>query len=309
MHLSKRETVKKSNELNTCFAERIYMLNKKKKVLSAVIFVYFLCFIIRFLEYFILRTDETFWGEAFIHKLIGIVILILAVKYYNFKFAEIGFEQNKILHNLIGGFAFGLFVFIPAYLIEIIAALMQDSYETLDLYVSAYSVNGTIGNQTGFLFFVICIIGNMINVLMEEGIFRGLFQKILERKYSFVLSAVIASAYFGVWHIMAPARSYYDGTISYKGFVANAIMLVVTSSLVGFKFALMTKLTNSLYMAMGHHFINNAIVNMLHVVSSTGADEFMVVRITIAQTVSFVIVLVWYIFAQRKRLFFIRSKT
>lgn len=277
------------------------MLHKKKRILSAVIFIYLLCFIIRFLEYFLLRTDETVWGEAFVHKLIGIVILFIAVKYYNFKFAEIGFTRDKIWYNLSGGLAFGLVVFIPAYLVEIIIAVMQGRFETFALYVSAYSVTGTIGNQTGFLFFVICIVGNMINVIMEEGIFRGLFQKILERKYSFVLSAAIASGLFGVWHIMAPVRSYYDGTMSYNGFVANAIMLTVTSALVGFKFALMTKLTNSLYMAMGYHFINNATVNMLHVVSSTGTDEWMVVRITIAQTVSFVTILIWYVYVQRKQ--------
>lgn len=277
------------------------MLNEEKRILSGVIFIYFLCFFVRVLEYFLLRTDETFWGEAFVHKLIGIVILFIAVRYYKFKFVEIGFAKHKILHRLLGGLAFGLFVFIPAYLIEIIIVVIQGKFETLELYVSAYSVNGAIDNQTGFIFFVICIVGNIINVLMEEGIFRGLFQEILERKYSFVLSAVIASGLFGVWHIMAPVRSYYDGIISYNGLVANAILLVVTSGLVGFKFALMTKLTNSLYMAMGHHFINNAIVNMLHVVSSTGTDEFMVVRISIAQTVSFVIILVWYIFVQRKQ--------
>lgn len=271
------------------------MLYKKERILSAVIFIYLLCFVFRFLEYFLLRTDETVWGEAFVHKLIGIVILFIAVKYYNFKFAEIGFTRDKIWYNLTGGLAFGLVVFIPAYLVEIIIAVMQGRFETLAMYVSAYSVTGTIGNQTGFLFFAICIAGNAINVIMEEGIFRGLFQKILERKYSFVLSAAIASGLFGVWHIMAPVRSYYDGTMSFKGFAANAILLTVSSALVGFKFALMTKLTNSLYMAMGHHFINNAIVNMLHVVSSTGTDEWMVVRITIAQTVSFVTILVWYI--------------
>ena len=277
------------------------MLHKKKRILSAVISIYILCFIIRFLEYFLLRTDETVWGEAFVHKLIGIVILFITVKYYNFKFSEIGFTRDKVWYNLSGGLALGLVVFIPAYLVEILIAVMQGRFETLALYVSAYSVTGTIGNQTGFLFYVICIVGNMINVVMEEGIFRGFFQKILERKYSFVLSAAITSGLFGVWHIMAPVRSYYDGTMSYNGFVANAIMLTVTSALVGFKFALMTRLTNSLYMAMGHHFMNNAIVNMLHVVSSTGTDELMVVRITIAQTVSFVTILVWYILAQRKQ--------
>ena len=277
------------------------MLHKKEGILSGVIFIYLLCFAFRLLEYFLLRTDETVWGEAFVHKLIGIGNLFIAVKYYNFKFAEIGFTRDKMWYNLTGGLAFGLIVFIPAYLVEIIIAVMQGRFETLALYVSAYSVTGTIGNQTGFLFFVICIVGNMINVIMEEGIFRGLFQKILERKYSFVLSAAIASGLFGIWHIMAPVRSYYDGTMSYNGFVANTILLVATSALVGFKLALMTRLTNSLYMAMGHHFINNATVNMLHVVSNTGTDELMVVRITIAQTVSFVTILVWYIYVQRKK--------
>lgn len=276
------------------------MLCKEDRVLSAIISIYVLCFIFRFMEYFLLRTDETFWGEAFIHKLIGIVILFTAVKHYNFKFAEIGFTQNKILYRLLEGLAFGFFVFVPAYLVEIVIAVMQGEFENLELCVSAYSVNGTIGNQTGFIFFVICIVGNMINVIMEEGIFRGLFQKILEKKYSFAVTSIITACLFGLWHIMAPARSCYDGTMSYKGFAANAILLVVTSSLVGFKFALMTKLTRSLYMAMGHHFINNAIVNILHVVSSTGIDKYMVVRIGIAQTVSFVIILIWYIIAQHK---------
>lgn len=276
------------------------MLCKKDSVLSATIFIYVLCFIFRFLEYFLLRTDETFWGEAFIHKLIGIVILLIAVKHYGFKFAEIGFTQNQIFHRLLEGLAFGFFVFVPAYLVEVMIAVMQGEFKNLKLYVSAYSVNGTIGNQTGFLFFVICIVGNIINVIMEEGIFRGLFQKILEKKYSFTITSIITACLFGLWHIMGPARSYYDGTMSCKAFVANAILLVVTSGLVGFKFALMTKLTHSLYMAMGHHFINNAIVNILHVVSSTGIDKFMVVRISIAQTTSFAIILIWYIIAQHK---------
>ena len=39
------------------------MLNKKESVLSAVGLIYFVCYSFRFMEYFILRTDETFWGR------------------------------------------------------------------------------------------------------------------------------------------------------------------------------------------------------------------------------------------------------
>ena len=74
----------------------------------------------------------------------------------------------------------------------------------------------------------------------------------------------------------------------------------ITSGLVGFKFAMMTKMTESLYMAIGDHFVNNTIVNILHVVSNTGADELQFVRITIAQTLSFIVVLICYFKNYRK---------
>lgn len=85
------------------------------------------------------------------------------------------------------------------------------------------------------------------------------------------------------------------------GLIANGSMLLVTSALVGFKFAMLTELTGSHYMAMGDHFVNNTIVNLLHVVSDTGADELMVIRVSIAQSVSFILVLIYYIRARRRR--------
>ena len=51
-------------------------------------------------------------------------------------------------------------------------------------------------------------------------------------------------------------------------------------------------MSGSIYMSMGDHFFNNTIVNLLHVVTNTGADEMMTVRIFIAQSLSFVLVLI-----------------
>lgn len=269
-------------------------------ILTIILPVYLLLFLFRIFEYFVLRTDQTFWGEAFVHKLIGIGILLLLLKRYDFKAEEIGFAKDKILSNALKGLLFGVSIFVLAYLVEILVLVFQGKFESLNLYVSAYAVNGNIGNQTAPIFFIICIAGNVINVVMEEGVFRGFFQRILEKRYSFIRAAVIASLLFGFWHIMGPVRNYYDGTMSLGGLIANMLMLLVTSSLVGFKFAMMTRLTGSLYMEMGDHFVNNMIVNVLHVVSDTGTDEFMVIRIAIAQSVSFIIVLIWYIYALRR---------
>ena len=260
-----------------------------------VLAIYLLCYAFRLFEYFILRTDQTWIGEAIVHKLIGIVILFVAAKLLQFTVQEIGFTKENCLRNLLKGLAFGIGVFIVAYAVEVLIAVLQGSFDSLQVYVSAYAIDENVGHQTEALFFMICIVGNIVNVVMEEGIFRGLFAKILEKKYSFVISAVIASVLFGFWHVIGPVRNYYDGTSGMEGMIANVIMLLVTSALVGFKFAMLTEMTGNHYMAMGDHFVNNTIVNLLHVVSDTGADEMMVVRVSIAQSVSFILVLIRYI--------------
>ncbi|MCI8668510.1 MAG: CPBP family intramembrane metalloprotease [Lachnospiraceae bacterium] len=269
-------------------------MNKKSKKLLVVLLIYILCFVFRSFEYFVLRTDQTFWGEAFIHKLIGIMIFYVGAKMYGMNLKDIGFKKNSVLHNLLKGLGFGLSMFIVAYMIEIFILVVQNKFAMVQIYVSAYAIDGNTGNQTSLIFFVICIIGNIINVVMEEGMFRGLFQKILEHKYSFVVSAIISSCLFGIWHIIAPIRSYCDGMIGVSGLLINIIMLIVTSGIIGFKFSLLVKMTGSLYMSMSDHFVNNIIVNIFHVISVTGADALQVVRIAAAQSLSFIIVLIYY---------------
>ena len=274
---------------------------KKQNVLTAVLAIYFICYGFRVFEYFILRTDKTWVGEAVVHKLTGIVILFAAVGFLRETLADIGLARKGGLRNIGKGLFFGIGVFIIAYAVEIMMAIAGGTFVSLQVYVSTYAVDQNLGHRTEWLFYIICIVGNMVNVFMEEGIFRGLFQKILEKKYSFMCSALIASVLFGLWHIVGPIRNYFDGVSGVEGMIANAIMLTVTSALVGFKFALLTKMTGSLYMAMGDHFVNNTIVNILHVVSETGIDEMMFVRITIAQSVSFLLVLICYIRREHKR--------
>ena len=239
--------------------EKMNKMQKEKKVFVTVFTIYLLCYGFRLLEYFIWRTDQTWVGEAIVHKLIGIAILFIAAKQLGFTTQEIGFSKENSLRNVLLGLAFGIGVFIVAYAVEVLIAVSQGSFDSLQIYVSAYAIDQNVGHQTEALFFVICIVGNIVNVLMEEGIFRGLFAKILEQKYTFLSSALIGSTLFGFWHVIGPIRNYCDGTSSMGGMIANVIMLLVTSTLVGFKFAMLTEMTGNHYMAMGDHFVNNTI--------------------------------------------------
>lgn len=275
-------------------------VKKRYHAVLIVLAIYFVCLIFRLFEYFVLRTDRTWIGEAIIHKLIGIAVLFIVAKSLQMSAENIGFAKGRSWVNVFKGIAFGIGVFMIAYAVEIAIAISNGKFDSLQVYVSSYAVDQNIGYRTNAFFFLICMIGNIINVIMEEGVFRGLFVKILERKYSYMISAGIASVLFGLWHVVGPIRSFLDGTSGVEGMLANAWMLVISSGLVGFKFALLTKMTGNLYLPMGDHFVNNTIVNILHVVSHTGADEMMFVRITIAQSVSFFIVLICYICREKR---------
>ena len=256
---------------------------KDKRVIRQVLTIYLVCFVARIFEYFVLRTDQTILGEAFIHKLFGIIVICLVVKRSGKTLSDIGFVKNGYIRSAVKGLALGLSMFAIGYFVEILILMQNRTYAGIRFYVSAYAVDTNIAKQTSVLFILICIIGNFINVLMEEGLFRGLFPRMLNSRRFWKVTGICSLLF---------------GQSSFQGMIANAIMLIVSSTLVGLKLAMITYMEGNLYMGMADHFVNNTIVNLLHIESSTGADEMMFLRITVAQTISFLIVL--FIFLGRK---------
>lgn len=90
------------------------MRNLKNPLLNVII-IYFICYVFRFIEYFFIQTDRTFWGEAFLHKVMEIVVLYMAANFVSLKLREIGFAKNRILVRTLLGLAFGAAVFVIAY--------------------------------------------------------------------------------------------------------------------------------------------------------------------------------------------------
>lgn len=148
--------------------------------------------------------------------------------------------------------------------------------------------------NTGFVFFALCVLFNVVNVWMEEGVFRGLFIRLLSETKPFMTANMIAAFLFGVWHIIMPLRSYIHDEMSFAEAVLMAIGYCILAGIMGIKWGLLYRVTGNVWAGLGDHLFNNTIAaNMLHVVSPGGADELQIVRIMAAQLISFA--LVWII--------------
>lgn len=269
-----------------------YILNKP--ILCSFI-IFMVCLIIRIVEYFIIKTDTTFISENFIHKLIGIIILLFFLKVMNYKFKDIGFEKNNFLKYLIYGLILGGICFGISYLIEYITLYVNGGNPNFELYVNGFSLAQNEVKHTEILFFIMCILLNIVNVIMEEGLFRGFFLKVINSKNNFLKSNLIVALLFGLWHFVMPLRSFINGEMNLISLIVMILGYIVLAGIMSIKWGMLYKMTGSLFIGIGDHLFNNTIAtNMLHIVTNTGADELQIVRILIAQIISFMIVCLIY---------------
>lgn len=174
--------------------------NAKLRPIRFILLFYILCFILRGIEYLVLRTDQTIIGEAFIQKLAGIALLAAAVGALKYTWAGIGFDLKQAVRGTVLGLLLGGSVFAVAYGAEWLIQTASGNSPSLAFYVTSYAIQGNRGMQEGLMFVLICIAGNIVNVVMEEGVFRGLFPRVIEEKYSFLKACLLSSILFGIWH-------------------------------------------------------------------------------------------------------------
>ena len=178
--------------------------------------IFMLCLSIRFVEYFLIETDKTAIGENVLHKVIGIILLALALKKINLTWRDIGFQRDGFVSGILKGLLLGSICFAVSFGLELGILALQGNSAHLEIYISSFSLTGSQIKNTDFVFFLLCVLFNIINVWMEEGVFRGLFIKILSETKPFMQANYIAAFLFGVWHIVMPIRSCINGEMSFR---------------------------------------------------------------------------------------------
>lgn len=266
--------------------------NIKCKPTNLCMIIFMFCLSVRFVEYFLIETDKTAIGENVLHKVIGIIFLALALKKINLSWRDIGFQRDGFVSGILKGLLLGSVCFAVSFGLELGILALQGNPAHLEIYISSFSLTGSQIKNTDFVFFLLCVLFNIINVWMEEGVFRGLFIRTLSETKPFVQANYIAAFLFGVWHIVMPIRSCINGEMSFAATLLMGIGYIILAGIMGIKWGILYRITGNLWAGLGDHLFNNTVAtNMLHVVSLKGADELQIVRIMAAQVISFAVVL------------------
>ena len=266
--------------------------NIKCKSTNLCMIIFMFCLSVRFVEYFLIETDKTAIGENVLHKVIGIIFLALALKKINLTWRDIGFQRDGFVSGILKGLLLGGVCFAVSFGLELGILALQGNPAHLEIYISSFSLTGSQIKNTDFVFFLLCVLFNIVNVWMEEGVFRGLFIRTLSETKPFMQANYIAAFLFGVWHIVMPIRSCINGEMSFAATLLMGIGYIILAGIMGIKWGLLYRITGNLWAGLGDHLFNNTVAtNMLHVVSLKGADELQIVRIMAAQVISFAVVL------------------
>lgn len=265
------------------------------------IIIFLICLAVHTFEVLIIRTDETFLAECFINKVFGIILLSVVLYILKWQWTDIGFVGQKLLFNVLKGFVLCLIFYSIAFVFEFVILYMQGIPAHMEIFVTGFSLTGNTVKQTGAGFVLMCIGFNIINVWMEEGLFRGFYITYIAKEHSNKTALYTAALLFGLWHLVTPFRSLLDGDMSIGMFAVMSIGYVILSALMGIKWGLLYQLSGTVWIGLADHFFNNCVVtNLLHVVTDNGVDDLQIVRVIIGELTSFAAVAVYSKMKRRK---------
>lgn len=264
----------------------------KRRTIHVISLIFTLLMIIRTMEIIFVKTDQTWICENILHKICCILLIWITLDMLKSNWSDLGFSKEGLFTGLKYGLTLGICTFFLSYVAEFILLFVLGKHPSLRFYITNFSLTQTHTNGSSLLAVTVCIIGNMVNVCAEEGLFRGLFYKIGMQCYSQKTANIIQALLFGIWHITNVINPVLEGSMNVAAAVFMGIGYILLSGILAYEWGVCAALTGTLWTGASEHLFNNFISNALHMVTETGADELMIIRITLSNILSLLFVLV-----------------
>jgi len=224
--------------------------------------------LVLFLMVVVLRYAEVFVpglnalpDKSIVSKVLGFILVLVYLRVLRKPIGSIGLHSrnfNKAF--LIGGFS----------LLILYAALYAFQFYRLSIPgESPQLVFAAINKQTGVIggpaFTWFYLFGQIVNALMEEGIFRGVMLPHLMRRFRFWQANVLQAFLFGLAHLVWPLSSWVRGLATTEEAIAEAVSLMIATTVGGLVFGYLYYRTDSLWTSWFAHLIDNVIGLFFHI--------------------------------------------
>lgn len=265
---------------------------EKRRTITMMSMIFILLMIIRAIEIVFVKTDQTWIGENILHKICCILLVWAALDLLGLHWSDLGFSKKGLFTGLKYGLALGISTFVLSYAAEFIVLSVMGKHPSLRFYITNFSLAQTHANGSSLLAVIVCMAGNIVNVYAEEGLFRGLFYKTGIQSYSQKTANTMQALLFGIWHITNIINPVLDGDMNIAMAAFMGIGYILLSGILAYEWGMCAALSGTLWIGASEHLFNNFISNSLHTVTETGADEWMIIRITLSNILSLLFVLV-----------------
>lgn len=242
-----------------------------------LIILAFLCLVLRILDTFFLPVAELV-GELIISKALGFILIILYLWSINRRLNAIGIYKRNAGKAIVIGSSVVVIMLVMYYSVILVVTISSGVEGSLQFVPT----DPTTGKEGDFYFALWLVFGNIVNVLMEEGLFRGLMTRKFLDKMTFWKTNFLQAFLFGIWHITWTIKDFLVGDLSLGGLIFGSIMAAFSALVVGLIWGFMYLTTASLFASLICHYFFNSTLNLFTFVSTSGQENIVNNAITLA---------------------------
>jgi membrane protease YdiL (CAAX protease family) len=220
----------------------------------------------KWVDTFVLRLDERL-GEIILSKTLGFVLVVVFVWAGGRSLRDVGLHRRHLMPSLLIGTGIAVVALVAGYGVDFALKLKNQPVFRFE------AIDPKAGVTGGFLFVLWMILGNAINSFMEEGLFRGVMIRLFRVRLSFWGANALQSFLFALWHLPWVLKWYQVGELeAHGGLLSAALGQFFPMLLVGFAWGYFYLKTGSLWVSWIVHFLNNTMLNLVHIRTIGGPD-------------------------------------
>lgn len=224
--------------------------------------LFFLCLAFLLNDLYILKLDEKI-GEIILCKVLGFAAVCGYLKLTGQNFGALWMTRSSFTKAGLLGLAAAGTALVSCFFIKFLA-IAKEGGEPFFTLSSEYS---------WLTFFLFVLLGNIINSLMEETLFRGvIFQRLLNTM-TFFRANLFQALIFGLWHISLTYKSFSLGETDMAGLISTSILYVIISGFMGFMMGYLVYKTRSLFSSIVWHTLWNGTLNILLIKSGSWPED------------------------------------